>query len=71
MFYVYFFTRISFFDVLNHLNALKHPYDGLLWKKYHDNFYVIKMYFDVLLDVLLEPLGDVLFIAQEVVEAYW
>ena len=39
-------------------------------KKNHDNFYVIKMYFDVLLDVLLEPLGDVLFIAQEVVEAY-
>ena len=39
-------------------------------EKNHDNFYVIKMYFDVLLDVLLEPLGDVLFIAQEVVEAY-
>ena len=35
-------------------------------KKNDDNFYVIKMYFDV----LLEPLGDVLFIAQEVVEAY-
>ena len=38
-------------------------------KKIHDNYYVIKMYFDLLLDVLLGPLEDVLFIAEEVFEA--
>ena len=38
-------------------------------KKNHDNFNVIKMYFDVLLDVNPGPLGYVIFIVEEVVEA--
>ena len=38
-------------------------------QKNHDNYHVMKMHFDVLFDVLQGPVGDILFIAEEVGEA--